>query len=119
MNRIKNIKKIKLLSFKNNKGNVLRAFRRKEEKIGKFGKNMALLKDVLGPYGLGGDVLLEGMIAVNKTLTGGTPFKESWQDSWLSNIVGGAYDEKGQKLGRQKLFELRSNLSFLAFYLVL
>tara|TARA_Y100000768_G_C23934769_1_gene661977 strand:+ start:638 stop:1060 length:423 start_codon:yes stop_codon:yes gene_type:complete len=38
MNRIKNIKKIKLLSFKNNKGNVLRAFRRKEEKIGKFGE---------------------------------------------------------------------------------
>lgn len=38
MNRIKNIKKIKLLSFKNNKGMVLRAFRRKEEKIGKFGE---------------------------------------------------------------------------------
>ena len=80
-------------------------------KIASVGKNMALLKDVLGPYGLGGDVLLEGMIAVNKTLTGGTPFKEAWQDSWLSNIVGGAYDEAGQKLGRQKLFELRSNLS--------
>jgi len=80
-------------------------------KIASVGKNMALLKDALGPYGLGGDVLLEGMIAVNKTLTGGTPFKESWQDSWLSNIVGGAYDEKGQKLGRQKLFELRSGLS--------
>jgi len=80
-------------------------------KIASVGKNMALLKDVLGPYGLGGDVLLEGMIAVNKTLTGGTPFKESWQDSWLSNIVGGAYDEAGQKLGRQKLFELRSGLS--------
>ena len=80
-------------------------------KIASVGKNMALLKDVLGPYGLGGDVLLEGMIAVNKTLTGGTPFKEAWQDSWLSNIVGGAYDEAGQKLGRQKLFELRSGLS--------
>ena len=80
-------------------------------KIASVGKNMALLKDVLGPYGLAGDVLLEGMIAVNKTLTGGTPFKESWQDSWLSNIVGGAYDEAGQKLGRQKLFELRSGLS--------
>jgi len=80
-------------------------------KVASVGKNMALLKDALGPYGLGGDVLLEGMIAVNKTLTGGTPFKESWQDSWLSNIVGGAYDEKGQKLGRQKLFELRSGLS--------
>ena len=80
-------------------------------KIASVGKNMALLKDILGPYGLGGDVLLEGMIAVNKTLTGGTPFKESWQDSWLSNIVGGAYDEAGQKLGRQKLFELRSGLS--------
>ena len=80
-------------------------------KVASVGKNMALLKDVLGPYGLGGDVLLEGMIAVNKTLTGGTPFKESWQDSWLSNIVGGAYDEAGQKLGRQKLFELRSGLS--------
>jgi hypothetical protein len=80
-------------------------------KIASVGKNMALLKDVLGPYGLGGDVLLEGMIAVNKTLTGGTPFKESWQDSWLSSIVGGAYDEAGQKLGRQKLFELRSGLS--------
>ena len=79
-------------------------------KVASAGKNMALLKDVLGPYGLGGDVL-EGMIAVNKTLTGGTPFKESWQDSWLSNIVGGAYDEAGQKLGRQKLFELRSDLS--------
>ena len=59
-------------------------------KIASVGKNMALLKDVLGPYGLAGDVLLEGMIAVNKTLTGGTPFKESWQDSWLSNIAGGA-----------------------------
>ena len=80
-------------------------------KIASVGKNMALLKDVLGPYGLAGDVLLEGMIAVNKTLTGGTPFKESWQDSWLSNIVGGAYDKAGQKLGRQKLFELRSGLS--------
>jgi len=80
-------------------------------KIASVGKNMALLKDVLGPYGLAGDVLLEGMIAVNKTLTGGTPFKESWQDSWLSNIAGGAYDEKGEKLGRQKLFELRSGLS--------
>jgi hypothetical protein len=80
-------------------------------KVASVGKNMALLKDVLGPYGLGGDVLLEGMIAVNKTLTGGTPFKESWQDSWLSSIVGGAYDEAGQKLGRQKLFELRSGLS--------
>ena len=80
-------------------------------KVASVGKNMALLKDILGPYGLGGDVLLEGMIAVNKTLTGGTPFKESWQDSWLSNIVGGAYDEAGQKLGRQKLFELRSGLS--------
>jgi len=80
-------------------------------KVATVGKNMALLKDVLGPYGLGGDVLLEGMIAVNKTLTGGTPFKESWQDSWLSSIVGGEYDEAGQKLGRQKLFELRSGLS--------
>ena len=67
---------------------------------------------MLGPYGLAGDVLLEGMIAVNKTLTGGTPFKESWQDSWLQkSIAGGAYDEKGEKLGRQKLFELRSGLS--------
>jgi hypothetical protein len=80
-------------------------------KVATVGKNMALLKDILGPYGLGGDVLLEGMIAVNKTLTGGTPFKESWQDSWLSSIVGGEYDEAGQKLGRQKLFELRSGLS--------
>jgi hypothetical protein len=80
-------------------------------KVASTGKNMALLKDVLGPYGLGGDVLLEGMIAINKTLTGGTPFKESWQDSWLSNIVGGAYDDKGQKLGREKLLELRSGLS--------
>ena len=80
-------------------------------KVATVGKNMALLKDILGPYGLGGDVLLEGMIAVNKTLTGGTPFKESWQDSWLSSVVGGEYDEAGQKLGRQKLFELRSGLS--------
>lgn len=38
MNRLEYIKKIKLLSFKNNKGNVLRAFRSKEEKIGKFGE---------------------------------------------------------------------------------
>ena len=80
-------------------------------KVATVGKNMALLKDILGPYGLAGDVLLEGMIAVNKTLTGGTPFKESWQDSWLSSVVGGEYDEAGQKLGRQKLFELRSGLS--------
>lgn len=38
MNKIKNIKKIKLLIFKNNKGNVLRAFRKQEDKIGKFGE---------------------------------------------------------------------------------
>jgi dTDP-4-dehydrorhamnose 3,5-epimerase len=38
MNRLKNIKKINLLTFKNNKGNVLRAYRKDEEKIGKFGE---------------------------------------------------------------------------------
>ena len=38
MNRIKDIKKFNLLTFKNNKGNVLRAYRKNEKKIGKFGE---------------------------------------------------------------------------------
>jgi len=38
MSEIKSIKKYKLLSFKNDKGNVFRAFRKNEEKIGKFGE---------------------------------------------------------------------------------
>ncbi len=32
MNRIKDIKKFNLLTFKNNKGNVLRAYRKNEKK---------------------------------------------------------------------------------------
>ncbi len=38
MSKIKSIKKIKLLTFNNKKGNVLRAFRKKEKNIGKFGE---------------------------------------------------------------------------------
>ena len=38
MNKLKKIKKIKLLTFKNSKGNVLRAFRKKEDKLGNFGE---------------------------------------------------------------------------------
>jgi dTDP-4-dehydrorhamnose 3,5-epimerase len=36
--KLKNIKIIKLKSFKNNKGDVFRAYRKNEEKIGKFGE---------------------------------------------------------------------------------
>jgi dTDP-4-dehydrorhamnose 3,5-epimerase len=38
MNKINSIKKIKLLTFNNKKGKVLRAFRKNENKIGKFGE---------------------------------------------------------------------------------
>lgn len=38
MEKLKNIKIIKLKSFKNNKGDVFRAYRKNEEKIGKFGE---------------------------------------------------------------------------------
>ena len=38
MKKIKNIKIIKLKSFKNNKGDVFRAYRKNDEKIGKFGE---------------------------------------------------------------------------------
>ena len=38
MTKINSIKKIKLLTFNNNKGKVLRAFRKKDNKIGNFGE---------------------------------------------------------------------------------
>ena len=38
MEKLKNIKIIKLKSFKNDKGDVFRAFRKNEDKIGKFGE---------------------------------------------------------------------------------
>ena len=38
MEKLKNIKIIKLKSFKNNKGDVFRAYRKNDEKIGKFGE---------------------------------------------------------------------------------
>lgn len=38
MTKINSIKKIKLLTFNNKKGKVLRAFRKKDNKIGEFGE---------------------------------------------------------------------------------
>ena len=79
-------------------------------KVSSSVKGMKMLKNILGPYGIGGEVLIEGFFAANKSLMKGTPLKEAWQSSWMSHIAGGAYDEKGKKLAEQDLLERRSNL---------
>ena len=79
-------------------------------KVSSSVKGMKMLKNILGPYGIGGEALIEGFFVANKSLMKGTPLKEAWQSSWMSHIAGGAYDEKGKKLAEQDLLERRANL---------